>query len=103
MKLPRDLRSLSGCEHLILLLLDDNREKFTVAAVDRSRAGLEAMTQFPTTTTAAQGDLLSGRVHVTLDLSTETDYAVEAALVENGFRSRVETCLYMWAIKLSAH
>ncbi|MEK7808346.1 MAG: GAF domain-containing protein, partial [Chloroflexota bacterium] len=68
-EIAEGLKILSGCEHLILLLLDDNREKFTVAAVDRSRAGLEAMTQFPTTTTAAQGDLLSGRVHVTLDLS----------------------------------
>ncbi|MBI5713757.1 MAG: GAF domain-containing protein [Chloroflexi bacterium] len=94
-EIAEGLKMLSGCEHVSLMLLDDNREKFTVVAVDRSRAGLEAMTPFLTTTTAAQGDLLSGRVHVTLDLSTETEYPVEAALLENGFRSRVSLPLHV--------
>ena len=94
-EIAEGLKILSGCEYLILLLLDDKREKFTVAAVDRSRAGLDAMTQFLVTTTAAHGDLLSGRVHVTLDLSTETDYPVEAALFQNGFRSRVSLPLHV--------
>lgn len=94
-EIAEGLKILSGCEHVVLLLLDDSREKLTVAAVDREHVGLEATTQFPLTTTAAYGDLQSGRVHITLDLSTETDYPVEAALFENGFRSRASLPLHV--------
>lgn len=83
------LRTLTDCERVSLALVDEDREHFTMFMLDEPRPELDEGVRMPIAATSAVADVRAGRVHLTDDLSTESDYPAEQALYQAGYRSRV--------------
>ncbi len=89
----RGLQTLTDCERVSLILLDEQKQQFTVAALDTSVPGLDLGRTLPYSAMAAMLDLRAGRAHLTPDLSAESDYPIRQALIQAGFRSSVNVPL----------
>lgn len=83
------LRTLTECERVSLVLIDETGTEFTLVALGQPRPELGQGMCLPLTATSAGADVLAGRVHLTADLSRELDYPAERALYAAGFRARV--------------
>jgi len=83
------LRSISGCERVSLILIDEDREWAMVIALDQPRGELGQGTRFPLSSTSAAEDVLAGRLHLTPDLAAETDFPSEQMLYQAGHCSRI--------------
>jgi len=85
----KGVHALAPCERVSVALLSETGGHFTISALDSSRPELSQGTRMPVTATAATADVLAGRVHLTPDLGSETDYPAECALYAAGHRSRI--------------
>lgn len=83
------IKTMTGCERVSLVLLDEDHERATVVALDRPRAELGQGAQLRLADTAAAEDVLAGRIHLTSDLTVEAGFSVEQSLYQAGHRSRV--------------
>jgi len=89
----KGLRTLVDCDRISLALMDEQPQSFILLFQDRPHTELQPGTRMPLSATAAADDVLAGRVHLTPDLSAETNYPAEKALYEAGYRSRVNVPL----------
>ncbi|HSM59103.1 MAG TPA: GAF domain-containing protein [Candidatus Sulfomarinibacteraceae bacterium] len=82
------LRAITGCYRVSLALPNENRDSFSIFALDTAqRAGQDD--RYPVHSTAAAEDVLSGEAHLTPDLSREREGQFEQMLYEAGQRSRM--------------
>ncbi|MEW6718147.1 MAG: GAF domain-containing protein [Chloroflexota bacterium] len=83
------VQNLTGCERVSLAFLDSDMETATIVALDKPAQALGQGTSFKLSNTAAAGNILSGRPHLTPDLSAELDFPAERILYQSGLRSRI--------------
>jgi PAS domain S-box-containing protein len=83
------LRIITGCERVSLIVLDEDRQWFTITALDRPRSELGLKAHFRLTDTSAASDILAGRPHLTLSLRAEGDYPIEQQLLLAGYEARL--------------
>ena len=83
------LKRATGAKRVSLALANLNEGTFTIKALDAPREQLDVGTTMPIAATSAAEDVLSGRPHLTPDLSQELHHPGERALYEMGVRSRV--------------
>jgi NtrC-family two-component system sensor histidine kinase KinB len=83
------LQLLTACDRVSMVLLDAENEEFIVAALNTAVPGLEQDRTFPYSATASIPDLLTGRAHLTQDLTTESEYPIRQLLIQAGYRSAV--------------
>ncbi|MBI5648897.1 MAG: GAF domain-containing protein [Chloroflexi bacterium] len=98
--IAKAMQELTGCERVSMALLDETNEYFVIAALDSPRAELSQGTRLPISASAAAADILAGKTHLTSDLLTEQHFPAEHALVQAGFRSRINIPLVVgeWVI-----
>ncbi len=87
-----DLRQLAPCERISIALFNDPRHPtyFTMYLVSGAKENpLPVGHTMPVTASAAAPDMLTGRPHITDDLSTELDFPAERLLYHAGYRSRI--------------
>ncbi|MFW6069718.1 MAG: GAF domain-containing protein, partial [bacterium] len=82
------LRTATGCYRVSLALPDENRESFSIFALDGPH-GEGQNGRYPMHSTTAADDVLSGEVHLTPDLAQEQEGQIEEMLYEAGHRSRM--------------
>jgi PAS domain S-box-containing protein len=87
--LVEGLEALTTCDWVNLALLDETGEHLVMFTLESPFLTLKERTPIPLSTTAAAEDIVDGRIHLTADLSTETDFPGEQMLYQAGFRSRV--------------
>ena len=83
------LKQLTACERASLALLDKNMEIATMVAIDKPSQALGRGASFKISDTAAAESILSGKPHLTPDLSAELDFPAEKILYQSGLRSRI--------------
>ncbi|HKZ68928.1 MAG TPA: GAF domain-containing protein [Anaerolineales bacterium] len=91
------VRAITQCDRVSLALLDETRERVTIVVLDKPRAELNRGDVFPVAATAAAGDVLGGRPHLTPDLAQEIDFPTEKRLYDAGYRSRINLPLRVGA------
>jgi len=90
----RELGKLVPFDRASIALPSADRQSFTMyALIDQPGAPLGEGVTMPVAATAAGSDVLAGRLHLTPDLSAETDYPGERLLYQAGLRSRVNVPL----------
>ncbi len=90
----RELRGLIQFDRASIALAREGEEHFTIHVLsDQPGAPLGEGIVMPLSATAAAADVMSGRAHITEDLSAELDYPAEKLLYEAGYRSRVNVPL----------
>lgn len=87
--ITKGLEELTSCERISLALLNENQQSFTMVALNQPHAELSQGMILPISATSAAEDVLAGRIHLTPDLSLETDFYAEKTLYETGVRSRI--------------
>ncbi|MCP4536892.1 MAG: GAF domain-containing protein [Chloroflexi bacterium] len=87
--LMEGLETLTNCDRASLALPDETGEYFIMSTLESPFPVLEEGTRIPFSSTAAAKDIAAGRIHLTTDLGTETDFFGELVLYQAGFRSRV--------------
>jgi PAS domain S-box-containing protein len=98
--IAKAMQELTGCDRISMALLDETNEYFVIAALDSPRAELSQGTRLPVSASAAAPDVLAGKTHHTPDLLAEQNFPAEHALVQAGFRSRINIPLVVgeWVI-----
>lgn len=87
------IRRLTGCDRMSITLLEEDPHWFRVVAIDQPRVELNHGVRLPVDETSVADDVLSGRVHLTPDLSQELEKPAERALFEAGHRARINVPL----------
>ncbi len=83
------LNAITGCERVSLALINEDRDAFALLTQKDDKVHTQTETWYPVQSTPASEDILSGRVHLTPDLSTERHGTVEELLYKAGQRSRM--------------
>ncbi len=91
--IARILNKLTHADRTSLVLIDETTQTFSVIGLGEEEATLGKGTRLPLSTSAAAADVLAGRVHITPDLLEEMEASSEQALVEAGYRSRINVPL----------
>jgi signal transduction histidine kinase len=87
------LRQLSGCDQSGIALFDESGQWLCLMASDPSLRQLGHDIRFHLTDTAAEADILAGRMHVIADLASELNSPLERFLYTGGYRSRLNVPL----------
>ncbi len=87
------LRSLTNCDRVSIVLLENGNRWFRLIVLDQPRPELAQGIRMPLATTSAAADILAGRPHLTPDLSRELGTPAERMLYEAGHRCRVNVPL----------
>jgi signal transduction histidine kinase len=96
------IKSITHAERISLAMLDTQRTTVTIEALDREREELPRGVTLPVSATAAATDVLAGHIHLTPDLHTEAGFPAEQALLEAGFRSRLNLPLRVGSVVIGA-
>ncbi|MFQ5614199.1 MAG: GAF domain-containing protein [Anaerolineae bacterium] len=94
-EIAASLQAITGCERSSLALLNEDRNWFTIVALDRPREEVGQGIPLQAADTGAAEDILAGRVHLTPNLTDESHLPIERTLYEAGYRSRVNLPLYV--------
>ena len=92
-KLVEGIRKLVPADRISIALPDEEKTHFKISVLFDSTNEIPPGRWYPVEATAAAQDILQGKVHITPDLSQETDFPGERALYEAGHRSRVNVPL----------
>ncbi len=93
--LAEGLQVLTTCDWVNLALLDATGEYLVMSTLESPFPTLTEEIPVPLSATAAAEDIVAGRIHMTTDLSTETDFLGELMLYQADFRSRVSLPLFV--------
>ncbi len=83
------LREFTGAARVSLALLEEDKKRFAVVAVDEEKSSEAFPSPLPLSACSATQDILAGRVHITLDLEKEQTTFGDLKLYQAGYRSRI--------------
>ena len=83
------LKAITNCSWVSVALLEEDHTAVMVYAMDGAPPALAQGRLVPLSSTAVAEDVQAGRPHLTPDLSTESEWPSERALLQAGYRSRI--------------
>ncbi len=88
-QIANNLRQITQCERATLTLIDAQRQEGVMMILDRPRQTYGKGVPVQLTESAAAGDILAGRVHITNDLNDEIEFTDARLFIQAGYRSRI--------------